>query len=165
MTDRIVTTNDTATGTGIAQATPWHLWVIGGLSLLFNFGGIFDYLMTQTRADFYMSNFSQEQLDYFYGFPAWMDAFWALGVWGAFAGSVLLLLRNRFAFHAFIVALIGLAGSSLYQFGVADVPESLATPGFMIFTAIVWAITLALAIYARAMTKRGVLRVPAAITA
>ena len=61
---------------------PWHLWVIGVLTLLWNAMGAFDYLMTQTQNEAYMSEFTPEQLEFFYNFPSWMVAFWALAVWG-----------------------------------------------------------------------------------
>jgi hypothetical protein len=41
--------------------------------------------------------------------------FWALGVWGALAGSMLLLLRSRRAVTAFAASLVGLAVSTGYQ--------------------------------------------------
>jgi hypothetical protein len=53
-----------------AVRTPWHLWVVGAVSLLWNAMGAFDYLMTQSRAEWYMSQFTAEQLDYFGSFPA-----------------------------------------------------------------------------------------------
>lgn len=75
--------------------TPTHLWIIGGVSLLWNSFGAVDYLMTQLQVEAYMSQFSQEQLAYFYGFPGWANATWALGVWGSVIGSIGLLVRRR----------------------------------------------------------------------
>jgi hypothetical protein len=39
--------------------------------------------------------------------PAWMTGVWAIGVWGALAGSVLLLLRSKWAVHVFAASLAG----------------------------------------------------------
>ena len=64
----------------------------------------FDYLATKLQLDFYMSQFSEEQLEYFYGFPAWATSGWAIAVWGALLGSILLLLRTRWALWAFVVS-------------------------------------------------------------
>ena len=36
--------------------------------------GAFDYVMTETRNEAYMAEFTPEQLEFFYGFPAWMIA-------------------------------------------------------------------------------------------
>lgn len=47
------------------KSTPWHLWLIGVVALLWNAMGAFDYVMTQTRNDAYTSNFTAEQLAFF----------------------------------------------------------------------------------------------------
>jgi hypothetical protein len=44
-----------------SQATPWHLWVIGIVALLWSGMGAMDYVMTQTRNAAYMSAFTPEQ--------------------------------------------------------------------------------------------------------
>ena len=90
---------------------PRHLWIVGVLSLLWNAFGAMDYVLTNTNNEAYLSQFTPEQLAYFIDFPAWTTAAWALGVWGALAGSVLLLMRSRFAVHAFGVSLAGMAVS------------------------------------------------------
>lgn len=138
-------------------ATPWHLWVIGILALLWNGFGAYDYVMTQTRNEAYMSAFTPEQLDYFYGFPIWVEAFWAIGVWSAFAGAVLLVLRSRFAFHALVLGLAGLAGSSFYQF-TSPVPDGVMDGAGLVMTIVIWLTQILLAIYAFSMMRRGVLR-------
>jgi hypothetical protein len=92
-----------------SSKTPLHLWVIGGVTLIWNGFGAFDYLMTQLRVDAYMSSFTAEQLEYFYSYPAWAVAAWATGVWFAFGGSVALLLRSRFAVPIFAISLLGLS--------------------------------------------------------
>lgn len=144
--------------------TPWHLWVVGILALLWNAGGAYDYSMTQMRNEEYLAQAAegagvplQVMLDYYTTFPAWADAAWALGVWGAVAGSILLLIRNRFAFHAFVVALVGLFGTTIFTV-TSDIPAELDSSFTWIFTAVIWVITIVLAYYAKAMTARGVLR-------
>ncbi len=150
-------TGESVTESGGKPATPWHLWVVGVIATIWNSGGAVDYTMTQMRNESYMSAFTPEQLDYFYAFPAWADAVWALGVWGAFIGSLLLLLRSRYAVIAFGISLVGLLGSTIYQMTV-DKPVSLITPGIWIFTAAIWLSVILLLWYALRMTKKGVLR-------
>ena len=62
------------------QRAPWHLWAVGIVGLLWSGMGAFDYLMTQTENESYMAQFSPEQLEFFYGFPTWTVAFWAIAV-------------------------------------------------------------------------------------
>ena len=86
------------------RGRPWHLWLLGIVGTLWNLMGAFDYLMTQTENEGYMSRFTPEQLEYFYGFPAWVVAFWALAVWGGLLGTVLLLFRKRLAAPVLMVS-------------------------------------------------------------
>lgn len=139
--------------------TPWHLWVIGVVSLLWNAVGAFDYLMTETKNATYMANFTPEQLDYFYSFPAWAVAFWALGVWFSVVGSILLLLRSRYALAAFLVSIVGMIGTSVYTYGFAETSMAeISGLGAMIFTAVIVLVGLASAWYAWKMISAQVLR-------
>lgn len=140
--------------------TPWHLWLVGGLSLLWNGFGGYDFIMTNTQGEAYMraSGMTQPMIDYFNAMPTWMYVPWTLGVWGAIAGSVLLLLRLRWAVHAFGLSLIGAAGNLL--FGLAnpmpDLPPEMAAMQFMPW--IIVGIAVFLLWYAWTMGRRGVLR-------
>ena len=142
----------------VQTRTPTQLWVVGILSLVWNAMGAFDYLMTQTRNEAYLSQFTEAQLAYFEGFPAWMELFWALGVWGAVAGSILLLMRSRHAVVAFAVSLLGLAVGTIYQYLLSSPPADLMTPGMIGFTVAIWVVAIALLLYARSMHEKRVLR-------
>ena len=135
---------------------PRQFWVIGIIAVLWNAIGAFDYTATQLRLEAYMSAFTPQQLEYFYGFPAWAVAAWALGVWGAFFGSIALLLRKSWAVALFGVSIAGMVLTTLYNFVLTD-GAALMGPDAMAFSAVIWAIALALFFYARAMAKRGVL--------
>ena len=135
---------------------PVHLWIVGILSLLWNVVGAFDYLATKMRLDFYMSQFTAAQLEYFYSFPTWVIAAWAVGVWGALLGSLALVLRKALAVLLFGASILGLAVSSVYNFALTNGMEIMGSEGAM-FTGVIWLIALFLFFYARAMAKRGVL--------
>ena len=139
---------------GGATRTPWHLWLVGGLTLLWNAVGGFSYTMTRFGM-LEQLGMGEAEIAFFESAPVWSNAFWALGVWGAIAGSALILMRSRFAIYAVIVAIIGLIGSNYWQYGVAQVPESLQSPAM---TLIIWGTTMFMLFYAIAMKNRGVLR-------
>jgi hypothetical protein len=146
---------ESAAGAGRPR-TPVHLWIVGVVSLLWNAMGAFDYLATHLKLESYMSQFSEEQLAYFYAFPAWATSGWAFGVWGALAGSIFLLMRRKWAVWAFAISLAGMAVSSLYTLVLSD-GVAIMGSGALIFTAVIWVIAILLFIYARAQAKRGVL--------
>ena len=136
---------------------PCHLWVVGVLAVLWNAMGAFDYTATELRLDFYMAQFTPEQLAYFYGFPAWAVAAWAVAVWSSLLGSIALLMRSRWAVVLFGIAIVGMLLTALYNFVLTDGAAMMGS-GAMVFTAIIWAIAFALFFYARSMAQRGVLR-------
>lgn len=138
-----------------AAGTPWHLWVVGVLAVLWNAIGAFDFTATVTHWAPYMSNFTEEQQAFFYSFPVWQYVIWAVGVWGAFIGSILLLLRSRYAVWAFAVSLVAALASMIHGMSLKDVPEGASNPVFAAIIILIGALLLA---YAWWMTRRGVLR-------
>jgi len=135
---------------------PRHLWIVGIIAVLWNAIGAFDYAATQLRLEAYMSQFTPEQLAYFYGFPAWAVAAWAIAVWSALLGSISLLLRKRWAVWLFGISLVGMAITALYNFVLTDGAAMMGS-GAMAFTAVIWFIAISLFIYSRKMAERGVL--------
>jgi hypothetical protein len=138
--------------------TPVHLWIVGILAVLWNCVGAFDYVMTETRNAAYLANFSDAERTYFESFPALMVTFWALGVWGGLLGSLLLLLRNRWAVPAFSLSVVGILVTALYQFVLSPAPDSLWVPAMIGLNVAICVIAIALVIYAMKMRDRGVLR-------
>ena len=138
-------------------SAPWHLWVVGGVSLLWNAGGIMSYLTTKFGA-LDEASFPPEQLVFFDSFPAWASAFWALGVWGCFLGSAALLFRSKWAVALFAISIVGLIGTTAYQRLSGALPESMQTMAHNLFALAIWLITIGLLFYAMRMSKAGVLR-------
>lgn len=77
---------------------------------------------------------------------------------GGAAGSLLLLVRSRHAELAFAASLLGLLVSSIYQYGLSDMPDDMMD-GAMIATSVaIWVIAILLYLYARSVRAKGVLR-------
>jgi len=150
-----MTATETTEGDG-ARRTPVHLWIVAVLAVLWSAMGAFDYLATQLQLGAYMGQFSEEQLAYFYGFPKWVVAAWAFGVWGGLAGSIGLLLRKKWAVWAYAISLAGMAISSIYTLFLTNGLEMMGE-GSLFMTALIWVLAIFLLVYSIAMTKRGVL--------
>ena len=141
--------------------TPWHLWLVGVLSLLWNGFGAFDFIQTTTRGEAYMraAGFDDAMVAYYEAMPGWMYLPWTLGVWGAVIGSVLLLLRRRWAVPAFGLSLLGALVSLIYGKLIdppPPAPPELAAMSWM--PIVILLIAILLFGYAFNMRKRGVLR-------
>jgi hypothetical protein len=136
---------------------PVHFWIIAVLATLWNAMGAFDYLMTQTQNEAYMGQYNPEQLEFFYGFPAWVVAFWAIAVWGGVLGAVLLLLRKRLAVGVFLVSFLAMVVTTIHNYGLSNGLEVTGGLGTLAFSAVIFLFSLFLVLYSRAMKNRGVL--------
>ena len=110
-----------------AAKAPTHLWVVGLLSLIWNGFGCYDYLMTRMRNEDYFRSMApnvdpQAMLAWVDGFPIYAQFGWVLGVWMGLAGSVLLLMRHRWAVPAFGLSLLGALLGLGYQILAAPPP-------------------------------------------
>lgn len=139
------------------QKTPVHLWIIGVVSLLWNLGGVWDYVASKFRIESYISKFPEELMAYVYDMPAWATACWAFGVWGAFLGSILLLARKKYALCAFAISLAGLLGGTIYSYALSNGAELMGAGG-MVFNLVIWVIAVFLVVYSSLMARRGILR-------
>ena len=148
-----------ADSTTPAAKTPWHLWTVGVLSLLWNAMGALDFTMTQLNVTAYLKGMTPAQLEYIHGFPFWAVFVWGLGTWGSFLGSVFVLLRNSCAVKLFGASIVGALLTNLYSYGLSDGMKVMQNgAGAVIFSVVICVIAVLLFIYAKAMRKSGVLR-------
>ena len=139
--------------------TPWHIWVVGLVALIWSAGGALDYVMTQTRNEGYLAGFNEAQLAFFHSFPTWSVATWALSVWLGVVGALLLLLRSRFSAWAFGMSLLATLATSVQSFVLSEVSMvTIMGPEAAAFSAAIVVIALMLWRYAKRMTRAGVLR-------
>jgi len=157
MTDTVLERTATTTTT---TRTPWHLWVVGGLTLLWNAFGGYDYTMTRLRNVEYLGTLGDPNvmLGYIDAMPLYAQVGWGLGVWGSLTGSVLLLLRSSHAVTAFAVSLLGAVLSLGGQYlGPPPPPEM--TQGAMKYMPLLIIALVALQLwYAARQRAAGVLR-------
>jgi hypothetical protein len=139
--------------------TPWRLWLVGVIAVLFNAIGVFDFVMSMAQGPAYMASagMTQAQIDHYQRMPGWMTAVWAIGVFGAFAASVLILLRRKIAAPVFAVSLAAFLLSLVYTYVLSDGGKVMGQQ--MAVTSAVIAVLLALFMaYAWWEGRRGVLR-------
>ena len=139
--------------------TPWHLWAVGLIAVLFNGIGVFDFVMSMARGAEYMASvgMTPAQIAHYQQMPVWMTAVWAVGVWGAMLGSLLILLRNKLAAPVFGVSLAAFLVSLVYTYVLTDggeiMGQAMAITGVVITALLVFFLW-----YSRLMAKRTVLR-------
>ena len=144
--------------------TPVHLWIVGLTSLLWNCFGAYDYLMTRTHNMEYLKTAMpgvdpKVALEWVESMPMYAQIGWGLGVWLALLGSVLLLVRSRWAVWSFGVSLAGAIVSLGYQLLLAPpIPGATMSPAMKLVPVFIILVAIALFWYAWRQEKRGVLR-------
>ena len=139
--------------------TPWHLWLIGVVAVLFNAIGGFDFVMSMAQGAKYQASagMTPDQIAHYQQMPSWMMVVWAVGVFGAFGASILLLLRRKLAWPVFVLSLAAFLVSLLYTYvltnGGAIMGQQMA-----ITSAVIAGLLVFFGGYSRFMAMRGVLR-------
>jgi len=142
-----------------AAKTPWHLWVVGAVSLLWNAMGALDFTMTQLKNEAYLKALTPEQLAYIANFPLWAVLAWGVGTWGSLVGSLLLLARKGLAYHLFLASFVGMLLTFTQNYFLSDWLKVMkGGAGAVVFTLVIVLIASLLLFYSRAMRGRGVLR-------
>jgi len=147
-----------------AQArTPIHLWIVGVLSLLWNSFGCFDYLMTRMRNTEYLASAMPSvdpsaMLAWIDGFPLYAQIGWGLGVWMGLLGSILLLIRNRWAVWSYGLSLLGAVMGLGYQIALAPPLAGADRTIDKLMPVVIILVALGQFLYARAMEKKAVIR-------
>ncbi len=145
--------------TDAGRKAPWHVWEVGVFALLFNAIGVFDYVMSRAQGEQYLvsAGMTPQQIAHYLQMPGWMMVVWAVGVFGAFAASVLLLMRKRVALPVFVVSLVAFLISLLYTYVLTN-GGAVMGPQMAIMSAVIAGLLLLFSAYAWRMGMRGVLR-------
>ena len=144
-------------GMTLTVRTPWHLWAVGVLSLLWNALGAWQWVLQMSGDPAYWAAMDPAQAAYLRAAPLWTDMAFGLAVWAGVLGALLLLARRRPAVPVYVVALIAFLADSAYVHLLSDGRAAMGPEGTM-FGVVVLVICLIQAGYARWSSRRGVLR-------
>lgn len=145
----------------VSARTPAHLWIVGIASLLWNAFGAYDYTMSNMHNLKYLGSMGVDpirMLTYLERMPMYAKVGWALGVWAALLGSILLLMRSRYALYAFTLSIVGMVLSFGGQYLGPPMPPEMTAGAMKYVPMVIVLLGLAQAWYAWRETKAGVLR-------
>jgi hypothetical protein len=141
---------------GHAKA-PWHLWAVGAATLLWNGFGAFQWYRQVTRSQAYWGGLTMEQVQFVIAQPMWVEVAFGVGVWTGVLGALMLLLRRRLAFNAFVASLIAILVNTLFM-QVLSNGRAVFGSGTLIAAIAVIAVAAASIVYAGFARKRGFIR-------
>lgn len=136
------------------RKTPWHLWAVGILTLLWNGAGAYTIMMAQAGR---LTDISPDERAYYAAQPLWLVLATDIALLAPIAAGVALLLRSATAVWLFAVGLAVLLFNNLYDL-TAGTSRMLANSGALIVTCVIVVIAILQLVYAWRMKQRGVLR-------
>lgn len=142
---------------GADPRPPLWFWIAAGLGLAWNVFGAVQFFgtLSATTESLTVQGMTPEQAAVMLGYPAWMTAVFAIGVFGGVVGCGLLVARKALAVAVFAASLA--AYIALYIGDIVHgVFAALGTPQVVVLTAVVL-IAAALLWLARRFRAQGVL--------
>jgi hypothetical protein len=135
------------------RRTPWHLWVVGALALLWNGSGAYTIMMAQAGK---LADVSAEEAAYYAAQEPWLVIAADLALVAAIAAAVALLLRSRAATWLFAISLAAIVFTNVYDLA-AGTSRALVDRGWFVLTGLIVALAALQLAYAFAMKRRAIL--------
>lgn len=133
-------------------------WIIGVVALLWNAMGVKSYLDQAYRTEAYLSAYTEEQLALVDAGPSWITAVFAIAVFGGLLGSLLLLLRKKWAVGLFGLSLLAVLVQMGYSWFATDSIEVFGTVMGIVMPLVVIVVAIFLYFYSKGASQKGWLR-------
>jgi hypothetical protein len=133
--------------------TPWHLWAVAILTLLWNGAGAATIVMAQTGSRLDMD---PHEIAYYANQPLWFILATDVATFTPIAGAVALLVRHRAATWLFATSLVAIVFNNAYDVA-AGTSLALADSGWRGLTLAVIVIALLQCAYAWRLRTHGIL--------
>jgi hypothetical protein len=129
-------------------------WVVAVAALIWNAMGVMAYLATVMMSPEALQALPDDQRTLMESTPAWATGAFAIAVWGGALGSILLLLRKKWAASAFMLSFAGIAVQMFHAFALANSIEVYG-PGGMVMPILVLLLGAFFVWYSRASAVKG----------
>jgi hypothetical protein len=108
-------------------------WIVSVIALVWNLMGVMAYIAQVTMSAETLQAMPENERALYESAPTWATAAFAIAVWGGALGSILLLIRKKWATAVLIVSFIGIVVQMIHSFFISkamDVygPGGLAMP-------------------------------------
>lgn len=135
------------------QRTPWHVWAVAALTLLWNGSGAVTILLAQAGR---LPGISADEAAYYAAQPWWFVISTDVATLAPVAAALALLLRSRLAVSLFAVSLVLIIVNDVYGL-VGGTSRALANQGALVVTIIIFFVATLQLAYALALKKRSIL--------
>ena len=135
------------------RKTPWHLWVVAAITLLWNGAGAYTMLMAQAGK---LPDVGPEEAAYYAAQPLWSVVATDIALLTPIAAAIALLLRSRSAVWLFAVSLAAVVLTNVYELA-AGTSLALVDRGWIVVTSIIVVLATLQLAYSLAMKRRAIL--------
>ena len=134
--------------------TPWHMWVVGILALVWNGAGAYTIMMAQPGR---LPDIDPGEAAYYAAQPTWFVVTTDIALVAAVVAAVALLLRRRAAVWLFGISVAAILLNNAYDIG-AQTSRVLVDQGALVVTSVIVVLAILQLVYATAMKRRAVLK-------
>jgi hypothetical protein len=135
------------------RKTPWHIWAVGILTLLWNGSGAYTIMMAQAGR---LANINADEAAYYAAQPSWFVVATDIALAAAVAAGAALLLRRRAAVWLFALSLSAIVVTNAYDLA-AGISRTLVSRGALVVTLIIVTIAVLQLLYSWTMQRRAFL--------
>lgn len=139
---------------GTDGKTPWHLWTVAALTLLWNGSGAYTILMAQQGL---LPDLTADEAAYYAAQSLWFVMVTDVALFTPIAAAIALCLRSKVAVWLFALSLTAICITNVYDL-VTGSSRALANTGALVVTCIIVVLAVLQLVYARAQRQRGMLR-------
>jgi hypothetical protein len=139
------------------RAVPVWFWIVGIIVLLWNLMGLMAFVIQMMMTDEAMAALPDAQQEIYRNIPMWVNIAFGLAVICGTIGSVLLLMRSKFAVPVLALSLLGVFLQYGYMFFLSNT-ASVMGAGAMVLPALVVLISIGLIPYSTFCKGKGFLR-------
>ena len=133
---------------------PTSFWVFSAAALVWNLIGLVAYISTVMMPPEALAQMTEDAQQFYLSTPAWATGAFALAVNAGVLGSLLLLLRKRWAVPLFVVSLLSVIAQNVDAFVLRDAYGILGINSVILPTAI-FVVGVLLLLYSRSCKEKG----------
>lgn len=138
----------------MSRKPPLWFWLVGVLALGWNLVGVMAYVQQMRMTPAVLAALSESHREFLTHVPVWATAAFAIATFGGAAGSLLLLLRSRWAGTILALSLLGVCVQMGHAFLIAHAYDVFG-PGGIAMPIMIIVIAVLLVLFARHARRRG----------
>ena len=139
------------------RAVPIWFWILGVLAVLWNLIGLLAFVAQMLMTEETMAQLPEAQQDLYRNMPTWVNFAFAVAVVCGTLGTILLLVRTKFATPVLALSLLGVLLQYGHMFLMTNTPSVMGA-GAMVLPALVVLISIGLIPYSTYCKGRGLLK-------